>query len=59
MPTIDNVAVIRAQMRERMRTLQRGDFITLDAAPSVSMMIVDGKPMAILRLVNRLKPPGP
>jgi hypothetical protein len=46
MPTIDNVAVIRAQMRERMRTHQRGDFITLDAAPSVSMMIVDGKPMA-------------
>jgi hypothetical protein len=45
MPTIDVEAQRRAQMRERMRTLQRGDFITLDAAPAVSMMVVDGKPV--------------
>jgi hypothetical protein len=47
MPTIDNAAIVRAQMRERMRTLKRGDFITLDATPAASMMVVDGRLMAM------------
>jgi hypothetical protein len=47
MPTIDNEAQRKATRRERMRTLQRGDFITLDAAPAMSLMVVDGKPMTM------------
>jgi hypothetical protein len=45
MPSIDTASVIKAQQRERMRNLRVGDFITLDAPPAPSVMVVNGKPM--------------
>jgi hypothetical protein len=43
MPTIDVAAQLKAKMRERMPHPSTRGFSYLDAAPAVSMMVVDGK----------------
>jgi hypothetical protein len=49
-PAIDNEARRKAAMRELALSRRVGDFITCDAAPSPSMMIVDG-------MVLTMRPP--
>jgi hypothetical protein len=43
MATIDVEAERRAQMRALAKSRRRGDFLTCDAPPAVSVMVVDGK----------------
>lgn len=47
MPTIDNGVRRKAAMRELALSRRVGDFITCDAAPLNSMMIVDGQPVTM------------
>jgi hypothetical protein len=43
MPIVDVEAERRARMRALAKSRKLGDFITCDAPPAVSMMVVDGK----------------
>jgi hypothetical protein len=47
MPTIDNEALRKAAMRELALSRRKGDFLTCDASPAPSMMVVNGKPMTM------------
>jgi hypothetical protein len=47
MPAIDVEARRRAAMRELALSRRVGDFITCDAPPSDSMMVVGGKPVTM------------
>jgi hypothetical protein len=44
-PTINDEALRKAAMRELALSRRKGDFLTCDAPPALSVMVVDGKLM--------------